>query len=232
FSFMELSHARVMLMCKRSDQKRERFVLGSLCQHSYSLCYLCDLIGHHLALPHPTPLCLLPSLLPKLSCISFCFVLWLRSNISKSREGKKCQTGKLVQIFSGLTLRQNSVTSSLSYYKLRSSVSCYSRTRVKSFNIFINNTLISLLHPLSTLLSVDPCIPLHSMLPVVLRLIQMFLSVCRPKQLCRETLSFQSPTSPLDSPSTTRSGPVSRLFSHTGQSDTKFPLPTLLNEPY
>lgn len=69
-------------------------------------------------------------------------------------------------------------------------------------------------HSLPTLHSIAPCIPLHSGLPMVLRLIQMFPSVFGPKQLCRETLSFRSPTSPLISTFTGTSGAVSAL-SHT-----------------
>lgn len=83
-------------------------------------------------------------------------------------------------------------------------------------------TLISPVRSLPTLL-IAPCIPPHSGLPMVLRLIQMFPSVCRPKQLCRETLSFQSPTSPPHLDLHHHVWPCLQSVPHAGPSDTKFP---------
>lgn len=85
------------------------------------------------------------------------------------------------------------------------------------------NILISPFHSVPTLLSIALCIPLHSGLPMVLRLMQMFPCVCSPKWLCRETLSFMSPTSPLFANLHHHVWPCLQSVPHTGPSDTTFP---------
>lgn len=84
-----------------------------------------------------------------------------------------------------------------------------------SFFFFLKSILISPVHSVPTPLSIALCIPLRGGLPEVLRLTQMFPSVCvcSPKWLHRETLSCR-PTGPRVATSTISPRSVS-ILSHT-----------------